>query len=106
MSTLNRKAKLIKRFKNLLRSGEDLTVEYMCQKAATGLYYTTGTAMKIINEHYNSDVITDRMREFVANFEKCGRKKQIKMFSEEFLFCPRESVLIMRYIRRNGNHIN
>ena len=99
MST-QRKTLLVKRFQNLLRSGEDLTVEYMCGQAANKLFYTTGTAMKIINAYYNS-IITDPMREFVKN-SNCSRKEEIRKFCEEFNLCDREAILIIRYIRRNG----
>ena len=99
MST-QRKELLIKRFKKLLRSDEDLRVEYMCERSASGLYYTTGTAMKIINAHYQ-EVITDKMKDFVNNLD-CKRKEEVKMFGEEFSYCDRESILIIRYIRRNG----
>jgi hypothetical protein len=91
---------IVEKFHELLRSGKDYSVKYMCEEAGKAVYMGYYHTMKIINDHYQ-EIITQEMRDFLNNLE-CTREEELKQFSDKFDVCRRESILLIRYIRRNG----
>lgn len=96
-----RHKKVLDKFQELLRSGKDYSVKYMYEEAGKAVYIDGRSVEKIVNTHYNS-IITDAMVGFLHSLD-CPRVEEIKRFSKEFNVCRRESILIIRYIRRRKN---
>lgn len=86
---------ILSKFQELLRSGSDYSVEYMCEEAGKLAFVTAQSVRHMVNKYYK-DLITDRMVEF---YEKSEEKvsDQINKFSNEFGVCIREARLIRRY---------
>ena len=97
-ATKKRHEVALKEFHRLLRSGNDYTVSYMSKKASKLAFIEAGTIERVVNKHYQK-IISDEMVEFINN-SNCSKKKEIKLFSERFEICKRESILIIRYIKR------
>jgi hypothetical protein len=93
-----RHKKIIEKFQELLRSGKDYTVNSMCHEAGKVVYIEGESVKKIINRHYQQ-IINQEMVDFLNNLE-CNRQEEIKQFSEKFDVCRRESILLIRYLRR------
>lgn len=102
MSLIKERDKIIlKKFQELLRSGKDYSVESMCNEVGKHVFMEGVSIVAIINRHYR-EAITKEMVEYV-NSLKCSRDEEIKLFSKRFGVCRRESILIIRYIRRKKN---
>ena len=88
------------KFQKLLRSGKDYSVKYMYDEVGKVVYMQERAVQRIINYYYQ-EVITKEMIDFLHSLN-CDRKKEIEVFAQEFNVCTRESILLIRYIRRNG----
>lgn len=91
---------VLDKFQDLLRSGKDYTVQHMYSEAAKEVTFEGVSIQQIINKHYNES-ITQEMIDYIKNLT-CPRKEEIQSFSEKFKVCRRESILLIRYIRRRN----
>jgi hypothetical protein len=90
----------INKFIELLRSGKDYGVDHMYSEAGKVSYISFKSVERVVNKYYG-EVITQDMINFVNRFS-CSREESIKQFSEKFNVCRRESILLIRYIRRRN----
>lgn len=91
---------VINKFQELLRCGKDYSVMYMYEEAGKEVYMKGYSTVRVINRYY-SEIITQEMIDFVSNLT-CKRKDEIEQFAKRFNVCTRESVLLIRYIRRRN----
>lgn len=99
MIAINERNKVvIAKFQELLRSGKDYSVESMYNEAGRIVYIKGISVKSIIQNHYKK-VITQEMIDYLNDI-KCCREDEIESFSDKFNVCRRESILLIRYIRR------
>jgi len=87
---------VIEKFQELLRSGNDYSVDYMYKESGALVYVSGRMAAETIRNHYKS-IITREMIDFALLLD-CSTIKKVELFSERFSLCFRESRLILRYI--------
>jgi len=97
-STLQKEKIVIKEFHRLLRSGKDYTTNSMYTEAGAKCFLEGCTAGNIVRKYYQQQ-ITEDMRMFVNANKELPFRVLMKDFSDYFNFCPRESRLILGYIK-------
>lgn len=90
---------VINRFHRLLRGGQDYNVDYMYDEAGKKAFLTRRGAREIINKYYRG-IVTDKMKAFVDGLEGTSHSETFDLFAKEFNVCKRESILLIRYIKR------
>lgn len=95
---------IINKFLSLLRSGMDYDVKSMYAESGRIAYVGHELSKVIINNYYKKKITSD-MREFVESL-KCKHIDKIRLFSNKFDVCQRESRLMIRYIRRSCKKLN
>jgi hypothetical protein len=104
MAEMNERHKvIIEKFQELLRSGKDYSVKYMYDEAGAIVYVKGGSVPQIINKHYHQ-IVSPEMIGYIRALNLCGatRKEEVILFSKKFEVCIRESILLIRYIRRRN----
>jgi len=96
-----RKEKIILReFFRLLRGGRDYATRYLYNEAGRKVFLTGRTVAKIVQKHYNENIITDEMHRFVIENRAIKHQDLVEGFSAEFRLCLRESSFILRFLKR------
>lgn len=97
-TTIVKEKEVLKRFRQLLRSGKDYSTNYMYSEAGKKCFLSAKTAGDIIRKEYKKG-ITEEMERYVAELSGETHNKKVAAFGILFGLCNRESRYMINFIK-------